>query len=54
MGVIIRKNIRPNIKGLIIFPINNPNFNHILFRGVNVLEKKRVVIIIIEVKIPVM
>ena len=38
VGVTTKKNIMPIIIGAIIFPINIPNLNQILFKGVNSFE----------------
>ena len=38
VGVTIRKNIIPITIGEIILPKNIPNLNHIIFKGVNILE----------------
>ena len=38
VGKTTRKNIIPNTIGEIIFPSNNPNLNHAIFKGVKSLE----------------
>ena len=38
VGVTTKKNINPIITGETILPSNNPNLNHILFKGVNIFE----------------
>ena len=38
VGVTIKKNIIPITIGAITFPNNIPNLNHILFKGVKILE----------------
>ena len=38
VGVTIKKNTKPNKTGETIFPKNIPILNHILFKGVKILE----------------
>ena len=41
IGVTTQKNINPITSGEISFPNNNPNLNHKIFRGFNIIEFRK-------------